>query len=338
MANLIVLTGNECTLKSTFTSELNNNLNGIYTHFDKPKDMLDGKRQYFDFLKNLNNTQPYICDRYWEGELVYAPRFRGYSINYMNELENEIVKDNNILYVHMKANLETILYRASVRGEDFVKPQQFNDISQLFNQFILKQHLPFIEIDTSCKNDEKINVEDNLKIILESYEKLNKIWDSLRGCSKCNITTTPLALPRGNINAKYFVVGQNPGGRGKEKNQYVPIFSAGNTSQFLIDTLINAGIYKDSWLTNLVLCGTCDNKINKNLVDNCQYNLKLQYDLIKPEKIFALGNETYKYLKENFENNLQDCEIILVEHPTYIKRFFSGKVDKLNEYMEKFKV
>ena len=336
MSNIICTTGCNGSGKSTISEEILKNIKMEYTHFSNPKDMVDGKKQYYDFLDNIQNDKNdknYLCDRYHCGEHVYAPIYRGYESDYLIDFENKVVKDNNFLFVYVTADLQKIIERIDVRGEDFMKQEHLGLERQLFDKFMFKtQHLPFVHVDTT-----NIPLQDNLKIILESYEKLNTIWNSMRNCLKCSNVVAPITLPRGNIQAKYFIVGQNPGGKGKNQNKHTPIFSNGKTSQFLINTLINAGIYQDSWLTNLVLCGTEDNKINENLVNNCQHNLKLQYDLIKPEKMFALGNETYKYLINECKYILKDCEIVLVEHPTYVKRFFSGKEEKIKEYVEKFK-
>jgi len=329
MPRIVTISGPNAAGKSTISNELLKNIDAEYAHFSNPKDMADGKKQYYDFLDNLKNDKLYLCDRFEEGEHIYSKIYRGYEASYLSDFENKVVKDNNFLFIYVTANLQKIYERIDVRGEDYMKREHLGLERELFDKFMFEtQHLPFVHVDTT-----NIPLQDNLKIILESYEKLNQIWDNVKSCNKCSDITVPLALPRGNIQAKYFVVGQNPGGKGKLDGKYTPIFSQRSTSQFLINTLINARIYKDCWLTNLVLCGTSDNKINNNLVDCCIDKLKLQYDLIKPEKIFVLGNEVFKYLKNNF----QDCEIIAVEHPTYIKRFFSKKEDKIKEYENKFK-
>jgi uracil-DNA glycosylase family 4 len=338
--NLVHLCGGDASGKSTIAKALCNELEGEYTHFDKPNNLIDGKQQYLSFLKDIKRdpNDTFICDRFHDGEWVYAPIYRGYKGNYLREIEGKIVPDNNYLLVYVKAKLETIKQRISVRGEDFVKEGDYEKVIENYkNNFLSKQGMPFINIDTT-----NIDCQENVEKIKQAINKINKIWDKFRECYrsnhlKCKKGLKPVFLPRGNVNAKYMILGQNPGGRGNGLN--VPTcFIHGKTSKFLNKTLKEAGIYYNCWFSNIVQCSTKDNKINNKLVKNCIDKLKLQLDLIQPDVLFVLGNDTYKYLQKNIDEQNYDVKIIKNYHPTYIKRFYSNDQDKINNYINSFKV
>lgn len=329
MAQLITITGPNGSGKSTIAEKLTSLLNTKYKHFDKVKTLEEGKKQYFDFLQELNSDDFYILDRFFEGEDIYAPLYRGYKMNYLNEIEHAIVKDNNFMFAYITADLQTIIDRINIRGEDYVKPEHFGTERQLFDEFIAKQHMPFIIVDTSITP-----ITENLMRIQDAAKKVNNIWDSVKQCmnSRCAGVIAPTPLPRGNIEAKYMVVGQNPGGRGTG-SQYQTVWSEGKTPEFLNNILKQAGIYLDCWFTNLVLCSTENNSVTEKQISTCITNLEYQVQQINPDVIFALGGVASKTLKKNFP----DKKIIEVAHPTYVKRFYSNKPEKIQEYINSFK-
>jgi len=330
MTKLLAVTGPNGSGKSTIAEKLNEELKTKYIHFDKVKTMTEGKAQYFNFLKSVKKNDNYILDRFFEGEDVYAPLYRNYRMDYLLEIEHEIVKDNNFMFAYINADLQTIINRINVRGEDYVKPEHFGTERKLFDEFFMKQHLPFVNIDTSMAP-----IEVSLNRIKNAMNKVDTIWSLVKCCTnnKCQGVIAPTPLPRGNVEAKYMIVGQNPGGRG-QGSQFQTAWSEGKTPNFLKDVLVEAGIYMNCWFTNIVLCSTESNTINTDQINTCLGNLKTQIELIQPKVIFALGSTVTKTLKTNFPN----CEIIEVLHPTYVKRFYSGKKEKLTEYINSFKV
>lgn len=330
MAKLLTITGPNGSGKSTIAEKLTVLLNTKYRHFDKVKTLEEGKKQYFDFLKTVNQNESYILDRFYEGEDIYAPLYRNYQMNYLNEIEHEIVKDHNFMFAYITADLQTIIDRIDVRGEDYVKPEHFATERKLFDEFITKQKMPFIKVDTTTAP-----VEESLARIQRAMKTVDTIWEQIRICTlnKCNGVISPTPLPRGNVEAKYMIVGQNPGGRGKG-SQYQTAWSEGKASNFLNDILVQAGIYLDCWFTNLVLCSTNDNKINNHQMEVCSVNLKKQLEMINPEKVFALGSTTAVYLKQNFS----EYEIIEVAHPSYMQRFYSKNEQKMSEYINTFRM
>lgn len=326
---IISSTGCDGVGKSTIVEALSKATGWDNLHFNKPKDMEDGKQQYFNFAEKMNNdpSKEIICDRLHEGEWVYAPLYRGYKADYMREFEREIIKKHNFLLVYVKASLETIIERTRKRGEDFVKEEHFQTVLDLFEDYMNEQALPYIEIDTTNSK-----TEDDVKRILDAYHKVDKIWTAIRDGNAPGAILTP-AMPRGNIEADYVIIGQNPGGRGKPDVKYSTTWCDVNLSEFMMKTVKEAGIHRDSWYTNLVPYPTEDNKVTKDQVAATLDILKLQIELIQPKKIVTLGNAAHEVVRKEFGRNF---EIVDFPHPAYVKRFLSGKPDKLKEWVEMF--
>ena len=121
---IIHLSGMDCTLKTTLCKLLSESLNCNIVHFDKPKDMLDGKNQYFSFINDNNYIDKnIICDRFHDGEHVYAPLYRGYESTYIEEFE-ELLRNIPYLFVNTTSDIEIIKQRILNRGEDFVKEER----------------------------------------------------------------------------------------------------------------------------------------------------------------------------------------------------------------------
>lgn len=326
---IINATGQDGVGKSTIVKGLSELTGWENIHFDKPRDMKDGKQQYFSFADKMNNdiSKNIICDRLHEGEWVYAPLYRGYKADYMREFEREIIQKHNFLLVYVKASLNTIIERTRIRGEDFVKEEDFQTVRNLFEDYMNAQALPYIEVDTT--NSETSN---DLKKILEAYSKVDKIWTAIREGNAPGAIITP-AFPRGNVEADIMVIGQNPGGRGKPNVKYSTTWCDINLSEFMMNITKEADIHRNSWYTNLVPYPTSDNKVTNEQVESTLDILKLQVELIQPKKIATLGNISKDVVTREFG---KDFEIVPFQHPAYVKRFMSGKPDKLKEYINKF--
>lgn len=165
------LTGCDLTGKSTLSNKLSQLLECPLKHFDKPKDLKDGKRQYFDFLANTSKDSNIILDRFHDGEHVYAPLYRGYESDYLKEFESHLIKYPYLL-VYVYADLDTILDRLAKRGEDYVKHEDFQKILDLFNKYLIKQTMPYIMINTDDSQIEKY-----MEHILKSINKIQLLYD-----------------------------------------------------------------------------------------------------------------------------------------------------------------
>lgn len=281
---IINLTGLDATGKSTLAKKLTEDLNAKYTHFDKPKDMEDGKFQYFNFLNDIDPNNNYVCDRFYEGEWVYAPIYRNYIADYMDEIEHKIINTDKYMLAYITANLETVKERIKVRGEDFVKEEHYQMILDNFkNNFLLEQQLPFTIINTSYGD-----VESNYNLLKSSYDKVKIILEEQE---KLNIDI----MPRGNINAEIMIITNN-----KSK-----ILLDKNINPDYISSLKNNDIYLNCWFSYY-----CDKNL-KSVLN--------QINIINPKIIITGDKIFYNFLKNNL--NCKKNNIVLINNNDFEKTF-----------------
>ena len=190
------ISGSDCTCKTSLCNKLKNNLKLNVVHFDKPKNMEDGKQQYFNFLNNLKESV--ICDRFHDGEYIYAPLYRGYTADYLLEFEKELRK-YPYLFVNTVSDIKIVIDRAMSRGEDFVKFDDFNKVLQLFGDYLRMQNMPYLKLDTSNST-----IENN---VLDNYcNEIIKYGELIKELFEKNINND---IYFGNLKAKYIIYADN---------------------------------------------------------------------------------------------------------------------------------
>ena len=212
------ISGMDCTLKTTLARILSEKLNCKVVHFDKPKDLLDGKNQYFSFLSNLKTNEDIICDRFHDGEHIYAPLYRGYESDYLEEFELELRK-YPYLFINTTAKLDVIKKRIENRGEDFVKEEHYQTVLNLYSRYINLQSMPYIIIDTS-----KADIEQYISRILQAIEKTKNIYNYY-------VKNDCKTIYYGNMEADNFIIVNKE----NLENSKMQIIKYGN--------------YKDYWIT-----------------------------------------------------------------------------------------
>lgn len=155
--DFIIIMGSDGSGKTTIATELSKKLGYKIHHFGPPKNYEDGKKQYFEFIKN--NNENVICDRFHEGEAVYAPLYRGYDgSDYFSELEKKLSEKFNVIVVLAYAPFVVIQERLEKRGEDFVKKDDLYHCHLKILNIVEHTKLPKMIIDTSIMSPENAAV------------------------------------------------------------------------------------------------------------------------------------------------------------------------------------
>jgi thymidylate kinase len=158
--NFIILIGSDGAGKSTIANALSEKTGFPIEHHGPVKSYIDGKLEYLNSIKD--NDYSVIKDRFFEGERVYAPLYRGYEADYFPYLERILIEKFNVLLVHLQPPFETIIKRIAERGEDFVKPEHFHYCYNKIEEIYKDSTLPKITINT----DE--NIDENVEKILQT--------------------------------------------------------------------------------------------------------------------------------------------------------------------------
>lgn len=260
---IIHISGMDAVGKSTLAKMLSEQIGAEITHFSNPKNMEDGKQQYENFLKTVDTKKDYICDRFHDGEWVYAPIYRGYIADYLSEFENKIRQTDKYMFAYIKADLQTIVDRIKVRGEEFVKEEHYQTVlDNFYNNFLLRQQMPYTIIDTTHGT-----VDENFKKLYEDYINIRTILEEQKDLEMDQ-------MPRGNINAKYMIIGQD----------IHKVILDSKYNETYIDALKIADIYTDCWFAPI-------NKKNLHSILN-------QINIIRPKYIITLDPITNAYIRQ----------------------------------------
>lgn len=145
--------------------------------------------------------------------------------------------------------------------------------------------------------------------------RLEQLWPV--GCTKCATVVRKWAMPTGNMQPTYFVIGDAPGvGIGPRYDEmFDRAWVNGPSSHLLRKALFALGIHHETWYSNLLICSTPENRPSVNTeVSNCNIYLQRELKLLNPKHLIVLGRHAEKMV--NFEATF-------VTHPSaYIR---SGK-------------
>jgi len=145
-------------------------------------------------------------------------------------------------------------------------------------------------------------MEDNITI------KFNKLYDTIRNCTKCKLylSRKNAVIGYGNIKAKIMFIGEAPG-RNEDIQGKPFVGSAGK----LLDYLLNKINLKreDVYITNVVKCRPPNNRTPlKEEIDACIPYLKEEIEMIRPEIIVTLGRTSGAALSEIFGQRWEGIE------------------------------
>lgn len=310
--------------------------NATTAHFSNPRDYDDGKNQYYSFLEqHQKNSEFILCDRFHEGEWVYAPIYRNYTADYLKDLEEQIITKHNYLLVFLYAELKDILSRTDVRGEDFVKREHFQLVLDNFlNNFLLKQSLPFIYLNTSTYSPREC-LEMTLKAVKDCFTILSAFRKEAGRNNILDDSIIPIMFyPRGNVLGEAMIVGLNPSRRFLDQTRNSTVFHDSYYCDLFKQTLIDAKMYLNCWFTNCFMYPIKNNNVKKHHMNMHQNLLDIQIKTLKPKVIFALGNMSYEYLQTTYPS----LNVLKREHPTHVYRFNIKNKKYLKKYLESFKI
>lgn len=191
-------------------------------------------------------------------------------------------------------NTQVVLRSVEDKIAEKLEVNLFREFNKDVSRYLLLTSLPFSFTDVD------VNLKD--------------LWHL--GCRKCKTVIYRKTMPTGNLNPKFFVVGDAPGvGNGELSDRFDRVWVYGQSSHLLRKALFYAGKYFDCWFTNLLKCSTPKNRPSTNReVKACLSQLEEEISLLQPKKILLLGR--------NVQSMFPDFGIptISTYHPTYFVR------------------
>ena len=170
----------------------------------------------------------------------------------------------------------------------------------------------------------------------ERQKGLEQISREIAVCQKCRLSKTrEKTVPgEGNVEAKYFVIGQGPGANEDKTGR--PFI--GRAGKLLTELLALAGIdrERETFITSIVKClptPPINRKPKPDEISACHDYLAKQIELVGAKKIILLGDMAFKvfFPKEKFSDwrgkwrKIGEREFFISYHPAAGIRFVKFK-------------
>jgi uracil-DNA glycosylase family 4 len=146
---------------------------------------------------------------------------------------------------------------------------------------------------------------------------LSYLWQPW-GCVACpDVLRNRWALPTGCLNPTYMVVGEAPGSStaGRPDFPMSRAWAHGKSARILRKATAMAGIYWETWFTNIIKCPVVDRKPTVHEEASCQQYLVTELRSMQPKVIILLG----KRVQQSFPA-LAGTKFIKLDHPSYYAR------------------
>lgn len=158
---------------------------------------------------------------------------------------------------------------------------------------------------------------------------LDRLYDEIKDCQRCELANnrTKLVFGSGNPNSKIMLIGEAPGfNEDREGKPFV-----GNAGQLLDKILKAIQLSREQvYITNVVKCRPPQNRDPRpDECETCNFVLKRQLEIIKPQFILILGRIAASVLLNTEESiaklrgkifEIFDAKAIVTYHPAALLR------------------
>lgn len=187
--------------------------------------------------------------------------------------------------------------------------------------------------------------------MIKRKRTLKRLNDKIQSCQRCQIAKLSFNIKDiskgygklygwkgGEKKCRFFFIGMNPSYRRFERLEYAfggKDFSEGTGVEF-VGFLKKMGIIDESYISNIVKCSTTDNKINDVHISHCIEYLIEEYEILKPEKILAMGKDAYNALLMNLDRDSElSYKLFSIWHPNYVMSYHREKIPQFLKKIEK---
>ncbi|ERH59220.1 MULTISPECIES: AAA family ATPase [Bacillus amyloliquefaciens group] len=162
---MIILEGTDCCYKSTVAEKLSKELGYPVIKGSSFELAKSGNEKLFEHFSKLADEDNIIIDRYIYSNLVYARKFKDYSIlteEQQRAIEEKIRDKAKVIYLY--ADPKIIKQRLLERGDEYINDRDIEPVLELYNQVIDEMGLHMNSWDTNEWNSDEI-VEDIIHLI-----------------------------------------------------------------------------------------------------------------------------------------------------------------------------
>ncbi|MCY7757792.1 hypothetical protein [Bacillus inaquosorum] len=161
---LVILEGPDCCFKSTVATKLSKELKYPIIKGSSFELATSGNEKLFEHFIKLADKDNVIIDRFAYSNLVYAKKFKDYSIlteQQLRIIESKIKTKAKVAYLH--ADPKIIKERLSIRGDECIEGKDIDSILDLYREVMSNAGLHTYSWDTGQWGSDEI-VEDLIQL------------------------------------------------------------------------------------------------------------------------------------------------------------------------------
>lgn len=295
----IIVDGENKTGKSSLVRKLQEVTGFEVIKFSQPKK--EPYLEYIEFL--LTRKEPAIIDRFYLGEHVYGPLWRGKDglEEWQDRMIEMVLAARGSMHVYCETDVEEIKENFVKDGEEEADINQVKDVLEYFNKSIEKSRLEWYRFDYREDQDYLTIVNSLINPWLEEYkQRENKI--------KALIPLRTI----GAIGARTLIMGDECNSDKEiEKYKHVVLpFSKGISSNLLWNAIDNIPLWYYS--------------VSNAMKYHMDHLILLEEELSLPnlQIVICLGNNSYNYVSKFVDQNPRFKHLVIerVSHPAYIAR------------------
>lgn len=161
---MIILEGTDCCYKSTVADKLSKELGYPVIKGSSFELAKSGNEKLFEHFNKLTDEDNVIIDRYIYSNLVYAKKFKEYSIlteEQQRIIEGKIRDKAKVIYLH--ADPKVIKQRLLERGDEYINDRDIEPVLELYREVMSNAGLHTYSWDTGQRDSDDI-VEDLIQL------------------------------------------------------------------------------------------------------------------------------------------------------------------------------
>ncbi|MGV7065780.1 AAA family ATPase [Bacillus velezensis] len=154
---MIILEGTDCCYKSTVAEKLSKELGYPVIKGSSFELAKSGNKKLFEHFNKLAEEDNVIIDRYIYSNLVYARKFKDYSIlteEQQRAIEKKIRDKAKVIYLH--ADPKVIKQRLQKRGDEYINDRDIEPVLELYREVMSDVGLRTYSWDTEQWSSEEI--------------------------------------------------------------------------------------------------------------------------------------------------------------------------------------
>lgn len=161
---MIILEGTDCCYKSTVADKLSKELGYPVIKGSSFELAKSGNEKLFEHFNKLADEDNVIIDRYIYSNLVYAKKFKDYSIlteEQQRTIEKKIRDKAKVIYLY--ADPKVIKQRIRERGDEYINDRDIEPVLELYREVMSNAGLHTYSWDTGQWGSDDI-VEDLIQL------------------------------------------------------------------------------------------------------------------------------------------------------------------------------